>query len=360
MLTTPVINDIKTFNATKESTITFNVVGGNQVIGNNLVVERVSDNSVVYNEMQDTFNFRHTISSNTLINGVNYRAKIRTKDINNNWSSYSRAILFWCFSEPILTTTTIDYSNQNRVYNQTVLFETTYIQNEGEILQSYRYLLYDSNRNIIRSFGEQFSNGSLPLTQEITGLNNGETYYLEVKTLSPNGNSGTTGLISFKPFYVAPRLSVAIETESVPNLGAIKINTNIIQTILRLYDDKGNQIPPNDVEYVFDDWIDMTRVDYAELVGDGSLNTSKSDFFMNIWCKKLPEDKVFLTFGSPYGKLEMLKRDNRIRVHKTINGLISKACYVSNELVVTQDEEIMIHMRQEDDRLDLYVGKLMT
>ncbi len=41
MLTTPILSDIKTFNATKESIITFNVVGGNQVVGNNLVIERI-------------------------------------------------------------------------------------------------------------------------------------------------------------------------------------------------------------------------------------------------------------------------------------------------------------------------------
>ena len=70
MLTTPILNDIKTFNATKDYPLTFNVIGGNQVVGNNLIVERISDNVVVYNQSQETFSFRHTLPAHTLQNGV--------------------------------------------------------------------------------------------------------------------------------------------------------------------------------------------------------------------------------------------------------------------------------------------------
>ena len=141
MLTTPILSDIKTFNATKDNAFTFNVVGGNQVVANNLVIERVSDNAVIYDQSQETFNFRHILPAYALTNGTNYRAKIRTRDINNNWSNFSITLLFWCYSEPRLNITTIDYDNQNRVYNQTVIFETMYTQDEGEILQSYRWIM---------------------------------------------------------------------------------------------------------------------------------------------------------------------------------------------------------------------------
>lgn len=357
MLTTPMLSDIKTFNAKKDKTINFNVIGGNQVVGNNLVIERLDNNTAVYNESQETFNFTHTIKSDSLENGVNYRAKIRTKDINNNWSDFSDTVLFWCFTEPELLITNIDYENQNRVYNQTVLFNTTYKQNENEILQSYRYLLYNSNKELLESFPEKYSDGSTPLIQEVTGLKNSTLYYIEVKTISPHGNIGTTGLINFKPLYVTPQLSVAIEAENLPEQGAIRINTSIVQTILRLYDNNGVIINPEDVEYVKSEWLDMTRVDYAELVGDGSLNTTQSDFFLQLWCKKLPEDKIFLTFSSPYGQVEMFKRDNTIRVNKTLYELKNGNYFKSNELVVGEDEEIVIYMRQEDELIDLKIEK---
>ena len=339
MLTTPILNDIKTFNATKDYTFTFNVIGGNQVVGNNLVIERISDNAVVYNQSQETFNFKHTLPAYTLTNGLNYRAKIRTKDINNNWSSFSTTLLFWCYSEPDLYITTIDYDNQNRVYNQTVVFETTYSQAEGEILQSYRYLLYNENKDLLKSFPEQYTDGSQPLTQEVAGLENSKLYYLEVKTLSPNGNAGTTELVPFKPFYIAPRLTVTLTPENLPEKGAIKVSANIIQIILKLYDNYGNQINPMNVEYVDNEWLDMNRIDYDKLVADEGFDIFQSNFLLQLWCKDLPENKVFLTLYAPQGRLEVFKLKNRIRVYKYINDLNNPRYFVSNKYTLSSKQE---------------------
>lgn len=358
MLTTPILNDIKTFNAIKENTITFNVIGGNQVVGNNLIIERVSDNVAVYNQSQETFNFRHILPAHTIINGTNYRAKVRTKDINNNWSNFSTTLLFWCYSEPFLNITTIDYNNQNRVYNQTVLFETTYSQTEGEVLQSYRYLLYNENKDLLRSFPEQFADGSHPLAQEIAGLENSQLYYLEVKTLSPNGNSGTTELIHFRPFYIAPKLTVTVTPENLSDQGAIKVSANIIQIILKLYDNNGNQINPLNVEYIDGEWIDMTRIDYDKLVADGGFSILQSNFMLQIWCKDLPEDKVFLTLYAPQGRLEMFKLNNRIRIYKYIDRLDFQGYFVSNEFEVEDGQELMIYMKQDNHSIDLQVEPL--
>lgn len=358
MLTTPILNDIKTFNATKDYTFTFNIIGGNQVVGNNLIIERVSDNIVIYNQSQETFNFKHILSANILTNGTNYRAKIRTKDINNNWSNYSTTLLFWCYSEPNLYITTIDYDNQNRVYNQTVLFETTYTQVEGEILQSYRYLLYNENKDLLKSFPEQYADGSQPLTQEIAGVENSTLYYLEVKTLSPNGNVGTTGLIPFKPFYIAPKFTVTLTPENLPEQGAIKVSANIIQIILKLYDNYGNQINPMNVEYVDNEMIDMNRIDYNKLIADEGFNILQSNFLLQLWCKDLPEDKVFLTLYAPQGRIEMFKLNNKIRVYKYIDNLDFQGYFASNEFTVLDGQEIMIYMKQDNHLIDLQVEPL--
>ena len=358
MLTTPILNDIKTFDANNENIFIFNTIGGNQVVGNNLVIERVNDNVVVYNNIQETFNFRHTLPSLILTNGINYRARIRTKDINNNWSAFSNSLLFWCYSKPNLYIINIDYENQNRVNNQTVIFQTTYSQDESEILQSYRYLLYNSNQELLKSFSEIYANGTLPLTQEITGLENGVLYYLEVKTLSPNGNSGTTGLINFKPFYIAPKLIVTVEPKNLSSQGAIQIDANIVQIILELYDNNGNQINPLNVEYIDNEWIDMTRIDYGRLVADGGFSILQSNFMLQMWCKDLPEDKVFLTLFSPDGKIEMFKSNNRIRVYKSINNLDFKNYYVSDEFVLTEGQELTIYMKQDNNLIDLKVEPL--
>jgi len=358
MLTTPILNDIKTFNATKDYTFTFNVIGGNQVVGNNLVIERISDNAVVYNQSQETFNFKHTLPAYTLTNGLNYRAKIRTKDINNNWSSFSTTLLFWCYSKPELHITTIDYENQNRVYNQTVLFEATYTQAENEIMQSYRYLLYNENKDLLKTFPEQFADGIQPLMQEITGLENGKLYYLEVVTLSPVGNTGSSGLVNFKPFYIAPKLTIAVTPENLPEQGAIKVSANIVQIILKLYDSHSNQINPMDVEYIDDEWIDMNRSDYLKLVADEGFNVFNDNFIMQLWCKDLPENKTFLTLYAPQGRLEVFKLKNRIRVYKYINDLNNPRYFVSNKYTLSSKQEKMVCLKQDNHLIDVQVTPL--
>lgn len=358
MLMTPSLGEIKTFDASKESVITFNVLGGNQVVANNLTIERVSDNQSVYNQTQEAFNFRHVIPASRLQNGVNYRARIRTRDVNGNWSNFSSSLLFWCFSSPVLKVANIDYDNQNRVYNQTVVFETTYNQLENEILQSYRYLLYNKNKDLLKSFPEKYDNGKQPLTQEITGLENGELYYLEVKTLSPNGNSGTTGLINFKPFYIAPKLTVTVTPENVLNQGAIKVSANVVQIILKLYDDDGNEIDPVDVEYIDGEWIDMNRRDYDKLIAEDGFSILNSDFLLQLWCKNLPENEKFLSLYSPQGRIDVFRLKNKIRIYKYIKGLDFQGYFVSEEFKATNRQDIMVYIKQDNHLIDIKVETL--
>lgn len=364
MLTTPILSEIKTFDANNENIFMFQSVGGDQVTGSRLTIEKVSDNTIVYEGSSANLSFKHLLPAETLSNGVNYRARIRTKGRNTQedrietWSASSAPLLFWCYSKPELNITNID--ENGRVNNQTVEFKTTYLQTEGETLQSYRYILYNENKNLLKSFSEIYSNGDSELIQQITGLENGISYYLEVKTISANGNIGTTGLVNFKPMYIIPKLMVRLEPENLIEKGAIKISTDIVQILLKLYDINGNEIDPSTIEYENDEWIDMTRNDYYKLVADNGFKISQSDFILQIWCKDLPENKIFLTLFSSNGKIEMFKSNKRIRVYKSINNLKFKNYYVSGEFDSTGSQELSIYMRQENNLIDLKVEAMLS
>ena len=354
MLTTPVLRRFNPFDSAQEFMFRFDYQGSNQTNKNNLVIEKVSDNTVVYNQTITTFSLQHLLPANTLVNGVNYRAKIRVGDINNNWSQFSEYVLFWAFASPVITITTIDYDNQNRVYNQTVNFETTYIHPNNEILQSYRYLLYDSNQNLMTSFSEVFADGSVPLTQEITGLNNGELYYLEVKTQSVNGQLSSTGLINFKPFYIVPRLSAILTPENSPEQGGVKLSASLLQLRLKLYDGNGNEIDKSSVDYIDNDWIDMNRFDYGKLVTGQGFRIEQSNFTLQLWCKNIPEDEVFLTLYSTTGKTELKMYGNRVHAFKSIYGSTLVGHFASDEIVIGQDEVVSIIVKQVNNLIDLF------
>lgn len=354
MLTTPVLKRINPFDKGQDYMFGFGYQGSNQTNKNNLIIEKVSDNQVVYNQTQTTFSLRHVLPADTLVNGINYRAKIRVGDINNNWSQFSEYIFFWVLQSPVLEITTIDYNNQNRVYNQTVNFETTYSQANSEALQSYRYLLYDNNQDLMVSFPEKFANGSLPLTQEITGLGNGVLYYLEVKTQSVNGQQGSTGLINFKPFYITPKLLSTLVVENAPEQGALKLNADILQLFLKLYDGNGNEVNQFDIDYIDNDWIDMNRTDYAKLVTSEGFKIEQSNFTLQIWCKNIPENEVFLTLFSNNGKIKLSMYGNKIHAFKSIYGSSLLGHFASEEIVIDSNDVVSIIIRQVDELIDVY------
>lgn len=357
MLITPILKSgLQPFNATLDYDFIFYVdVASDQVVRNNLVIEKVSDNTVVYNQTQESFSFKHKILANTLQNGVNYKAKIRTGNINNEWSQFSEYEIFWCFSPPTVNIVNIDYDNQHRVYNQTVEFRATYTQSELEELKSYRFLLYDSNKNLKQSFPEKFYNNEEYLTQEVAGLENGELYYIEVKTLSVNDNEGKSLLEWFRPFYITPRLFSVLTLENLSEQGAIKVSANILQILGKLYDNEGNEINPLNVEYIDDEWLDLTRIDYDRLVYDESFNILQSDFILKLWCKNFPDDLVFLILYSSYGKIELMKYNNRIHAFKSSKYHKLKSHFVSDEFDFTSNLQYMIYLKQENNLIDIKI-----
>lgn len=361
MLITPIlksdmpISTIRPFDATKDYEFIFYVNGGDQVLRNNLVIKDLETNEVVYDENQETFAFIHILPANTLKNGKAYKAKIRTGGINNTWSQFSESQMFYCFSPAIITIPTIDYNNQNRVYNQTVLFEATYTQPEGEQLQSYRFLLYNENKNLIKSFPEKFYQNEDSLTQEIAGLQNGKLYYIQIKTESVNGLLSETNLIWFKPFYITPKLSVVLFPENLPEQGAIKLSANIVQIIGKLYDNNGKLIDPNIVEYIDDEWLDLTRLDYDKLVFDNAFDILQNDFIMKIWCKNILDNKTFLILYSPYGNIKLIKYDNRIHAFKTNKYHNIKSHFVSDVFNFVDNNQYMIYLKQVNNLIDILI-----
>lgn len=358
ILTTPRINNISVFDAKEEKRITFDVIGGNQVVSNTLVIERLSDNVEVYRAKQDAFNLYHILPARTLINGVDYRAKIQTTDVKGNDSEFSSGAIFWVFSRPLISIDNIAYDDMNRIYNQTWIFKATYEQSEHETVQSYRYLIYDDNKVLIKSFPEKFLGSEKEMTQEIAGLQHGETYHVEVKTLSANNNSGTSGLILVRPFYVAPKVNAVVTTTPLPDKGAIKISANIVQIVMRLYDNTGKEVLYEDIDYMDGTSINLNRWDYQTLVADKGFDIVNGDFMLKLWVKDITGEKNVLSIFNETGQIDVFRKRNRIHAYKSLRGLSIKDYYASEPYTIVGSQEVMIVVRQEDDTMDIQVHPL--
>ena len=82
----PILYSISAFDATNSQVFNFNVSGGDQVVKNRLVISKQSDNTVVYNDVQITFAFRHIVPANTLTNGEYYSAYVITYNSDDEQS----------------------------------------------------------------------------------------------------------------------------------------------------------------------------------------------------------------------------------------------------------------------------------
>ena len=175
-LTTPILYSIPSFDASQSQVFTFYSVGGNQVTGNILTIKNNATLATVYSQQQNTYKFEHTLPAGTLTNGTYYQATLQTVDAQNNKSNASAPIQFYCYTQPALTIDNIPSSGT--IENGTYSFQGNYVQNEGELLNSYRFTLYDSNKTILAQSPLIYYNTDPSLTYLFSGMSNNTSYYI--------------------------------------------------------------------------------------------------------------------------------------------------------------------------------------
>jgi len=336
MIQTPILNQIQTYSAIKSKDFEFFYRGSVQITQNNLVIQRTSDNYVVYNKTIDSFQYKHTVNANVLTNGTEYMAKIRVGDINNNWSDFSDWIVFYCYSEPILQITSII---DGVINNQNPLVTATYYQAENDELQSYRFLLYDNLDNLLITYNEKYG---LPIEQQIENLQNNKVYKIELRTLSVHGMQSSSGLIPFVAQYIEPKFSSAVNLKNLKDRASIEVACHLIQII--------GEVGSGSISYEDDDWINLL---------EGSVYFQEgfyieNDFTLKLWCKQLPVNSTFLKLMGRRGNIILKYEDNQIHLYKYVYDSLPYHIF-SQEINPTNDDTVYICVQQKDNYCNLYV-----
>lgn len=335
-LTKPILRSISPFPATSSQGVYFDVYGGSQVVYNELEIQRNSDNVQVYLVKVQAFQYLHTVSANTLTNGIEYKARVRTYDVNNATSSdWSDWVVFWVLSAPIVAITNIV---DGIVNNQTFIFEGSYTHTD-DALESYRFLLYDANQTLLQTFDEQFG---APISQEVAGLENDKRYYIEIITLSSKGMSGTSGKIQFLAQYIQPKLNSILSLENMPDQAAIKITANVVQIIFEL--------TGGTYSYEDNEWINLEN----GVIAAGTPFRIENNFVMKLWCKSLPIDYPFVMLLGEQGTLTLKYYHDRIWLQKKVGS--TTYTLMSNVLTNLQSTDVIgIAVKQVNNRCDLLV-----
>lgn len=289
-LTKPILYFISAFDATNEKTFNFNVVGGDQVVKNQLTIIKQSDNTVVYQQTQTTFSFRHVLPANSLVNGEYYSAYIITYNSNNDASTPSSGIQFYCFSTPSFAFSNLPV---NRIINNSSYsFDVTYNQTENEMLNNYVFNLYDVQRNLLVTSGELNVGGSsiLPLTVShlFSGMDEDGSYFIQATGQTIHGMQVDTGLIFFNVKYLTPNVFSIIELTNNCEGGYISVQSNLISI-----EGESNPSPPNYVD-------NNTAVD---ITGSGEYILWKSgysidgDFTASLWGRDFNDNSTIITMS---------------------------------------------------------------
>ena len=285
-LTQPIINPIAAFDATQNHVVTFLAIGGAQVVGNRIVISDNQTGETIYDNRVITMQLAHTIPANTLTNGGYYNVVIYTIDSANNFSQASVPVPFYCYSQPTLTINNIPASST--IENGTYTFQGSYAQQENEILNSYQFILYDSNKTVLSQSDVIYYSSNSSLSYSFVGMSNDTSYYIELKGQTVNNTNITTGLLYFTVRYSQPVSFAIVDLVNDCENGFIQISSNIVAI-----DGKSNPEPPI--------YIDNKEVDLREpdswVRWDEGFNI-KDDFTMRVWGRDFNDFEPIITLSN--------------------------------------------------------------
>jgi len=301
-LTQPVLNQIVAFDSTDSNIISFSLIGGDQVVGNRLLIKNNQTGATIYNQIQYTYKFEHTIPAGTLTNGGYYNATLTTLNFSGVESTPSIPVAFRCFTTPLLTITNV---NPDDIIEQsTYKFTGNYSQIEGELINGYKFILYDTNENILSQSDILYTES---IEYSFLGFSNNTQYYIELIGTTIEGTSMTSGLIVFTVRYISPFLFSIAGLENQCETGNIQISSNIVAI-----DGTSNPTPP--------------------IYGDSSVDlTSLSSWVQWLQGYNIKDDLTMRAWGSHFNKNEtIITLSNNLNNENNLNKMELK--YIEQQL----------------------------
>lgn len=363
-LLTPSLPELVTMDASKDTTIIFKTASSHHT-GYRLVIYKKSTGETIKEQDITSSENKITIQAGTLQNGTDYLLTIRIIRGNNievsDWSEYCTLV---CYSTPICSIDNIEsIDGENVVQDQNYLFEGTYSQYESIKLQSYHFVLYNKNNEVLQVFEKHYPrNASTQVicTQKVEGLETETKYYIELVCVDKYEKETKSTRYEFVARYDKPRFTQFVEIENEESTASVKMEASMIQILF-----------VTDKEAVF---INSSEIDlrdnraYNKIYGDGSTRLNiTGDFTLKIYCRNIPhtvsgEEKYFLTLTSGDGKtkIKMKEMDNRIHVYKVMtfeNSNFPLSSHYASDVIsgyVQNSSSLVIQINQTGGRLDVY------
>jgi hypothetical protein len=300
---------------------------------------------------------KHILPSGTLTNGILYNIIISVTDSKGTVSEFSNAVLFYCYSNPNFMFNNI-ISNQV-IENATYKTTLTYSQPEGEELQYYQVLLYNTNKNQIWTSGVKYDTSELSAT--LSSLEDNGVYYIRATGYTINGMDVDTGYIYISVNYIQPNVYALITLENIFDEGSIKIQSNIIALEAKYY----GTPPP----YLNNDYIDLSSANNYVYFDEGfslsekhfTLNIKGYGFIDNSTVLYLSDSNQTLTLSKHKGIFKSENNTRKIYYQLKVPNGTAYYYIQSNCLPATTTENtdtFSIWIRRNKDLYEVYIKNL--
>jgi hypothetical protein len=244
-LAIPILKTKNAFDSLIEQQFVF-TYNGSQVFKNRLVIYKNSDNSQVYDNTETTFQLYHTLSASVLTNGVQYNAKLSVFDKDGNESGFSNSIVFTCHKTPILS---VDIEQNQIVKNSYLPINLTYTSEDGELLNYWNLILYNSGNVQISQTDQILATQSMGTT--INSLENNTAYSFEIIGTTVDGMIISTGKINFSVVYIEPTTFNKVILTNNSDDGTVGVESHLISV--------DGQTNMNPITYIDNIEMDLTQ-----------------------------------------------------------------------------------------------------
>lgn len=333
----PTLFYINSFDAQLGTTIKFTWLG-NQPVSNTLIIKDNNTNVIVYEKMLSTMRLEHTIpASSGLVNGTLYNVSVKVTDSNGVDSEWSDILLFYCYSTP---TFQINIEPDQIIQAQTYGVNITYAQLEGELLQSYRVRVYNSDDVVIYDSNTRY----VLDTVKITNLQDNNHYSIIATGETINGMVLSTGRISFSADFIKSEAYFVLELQNMYDTGGVYMKSNIISV-------EGTS--DSDVTYIDNDIADLTN----NVVHFNKGFTISGDFLLLLKGSQFGANESILRLS---GNDEIVTVDYKYDTYSDIYYFELRAVYKNNDYMITKsnpytEDEISLWIKRKDTLFEMEV-----
>ncbi|MGN0432806.1 MAG: hypothetical protein ACI4EQ_10675 [Lachnospiraceae bacterium] len=223
ILETPVLLPIAPFDPAFAYNMQF-TYNDNQAVKNIAVITDNATGETAYREeAADNMSSSHLIPAHTLSPGHQYLAQIQVFDEDDNHSSLSDAVLFYCFTTPEFAF--VNLSDGYNCKNANLTLELSYTQAEGETLKSLQFMKYSYDKTLLEASETLYP--AAALSHSFYGLENNTTYYFRAVGETTHGFLLDTGYVAVNVSFHTIPANVLFQVENNYQNGYIQLQLNI-------------------------------------------------------------------------------------------------------------------------------------